>query len=183
MRHRLSAMVLVVGLTALLGGWWFSASMMEPQQTQEQILSSPAELLGQRRPAFSLGGLDGQWLSASDLEGTVTLINFWATWCAPCLREMPMLAEVHESYRDQGFQVVGIAMDNMDEAREFATELEISYPVLVGMADVMATGLDYGNRDGLLPYSVLIDREGVVRWTRLGEVKRDDLLSQMRPLL
>jgi thiol-disulfide isomerase/thioredoxin len=121
--------------------------------------------------------------SASDFDGRVVLINFWATWCVPCRAEMPMLSDLHQDYQGQGLQVVGIAMDDVQQARDFVMELGIAYPVLVGMADVMATGRVYGNRSGLLPYSVLVDRSGVVRWTHLGELSEADLLARAQPLL
>jgi peroxiredoxin len=96
---------------------------------------------------------------------------------------MPMLSELHGEYAGQGLRVLGIALDDVQPARDFVTELGIAYPVLVGMADVMATSRAYGNRAGLLPYSVLIDRDGVVRWSRLGELTRTELLEQAGPLL
>jgi thiol-disulfide isomerase/thioredoxin len=122
-------------------------------------------------------------VSAGDFDGRVVLVNFWATWCAPCREEMPMLNEVYRSLAPRGLDVVGIALDDVARAREFAERLGIDYTILVGAGDVMATGLAYGNQAGLLPYTVLIDRDGVVRWTFLGELKRNALLEQVEPLL
>lgn len=94
-----------------------------------------------------------------------------------------MLVEIHEAFGSQGFEVVGIALDDVQQARTFAEELGIDYPLLVGGADVMAVSAAYGNQSGLLPYSVLIDRAGLVRWTHLGELKREELEAQLKPLL
>lgn len=94
-----------------------------------------------------------------------------------------MLNEVHAAYAPAGLAVVGIALDDVQRARDFAESLGIDYTILVGAQDVMATGLAWGNRAGLLPYTVLVDRDGVVRWTHLGELKRDPLLAQIEPLL
>jgi hypothetical protein len=77
---------------------------------------------------------------------------------------------------------LGIALDDVQQARDFVAEIGVSYTSLVGMADVMDTSRRYGNASGLLPYSILIDREGMVRWTRLGELSREELLEQVRPL-
>jgi peroxiredoxin len=139
--------------------------------------------LGAERPPFTLGAADGQQVSAHDFDGRVLLINFWATWCTPCRAEMPMLNETYRQYREAGLSVVGIALDDVQRAREFAGQLGIDYTILVGSTDVMATGLAYGNRAGMLPYTVLVGRDGTVRWTHLGELQRDQLLEQIQPLL
>lgn len=94
-----------------------------------------------------------------------------------------MLTEVHEAYETAGLSIVGIALDDLQQARDFVASLGIDYTILVGGADVMAAGAAYGNRAGLLPYSVLIDRQGVIRWTHLGELERGELESRLAPLL
>ncbi|MEM1411396.1 MAG: TlpA disulfide reductase family protein [Pseudomonadota bacterium] len=143
----------------------------------------PATLLGNRRPPFTLGASDGQVVSADDFDGQVLLVNFWATWCTPCRKEMPMLDAVYEQLGPEGLAIVGIALDDVQRARAFAEQLGIDYTILVGAGDVMATGLAWGNDAGLLPYTVLVDREGIVRWTFLGELKEDALLKEIEALL
>ena len=145
--------------------------------------AGPATLIGSPRPPFTLGAADGQRVSADDFDGQVMLINFWATWCAPCREEMPMLNEVQAELGPAGLAIVGIALDDVARARAFAAELGIDYTILVGAGDVMSTSLAYGNQAGVLPYTVLVDREGVVRWTYLGELKRDALMQKITPLL
>ncbi len=145
--------------------------------------AGPATLIGNPRPPFTLGAADGRRVSADDFDGQVMLINFWATWCAPCREEMPMLNEVQAELGPAGLAVVGIALDDVTRARTFAAELDIDYTILVGAGDVMTTTLAYGNQAGVLPYTVLVDREGVVRWTYLGELKRDALIQKITPLL
>jgi peroxiredoxin len=140
-------------------------------------------LLGQRRPDYTLGSVDGSRVSASDFDGKVVLVNFWATWCAPCREEMPMLMALRESRRAEGLEVVGIAMDDVQQARDFVDELGIEYPNLVGSTDVMATMRLYGNASGTLPYSVLIDRAGFVRWSLLGVLEQPSLEREIGALL
>ena len=94
-----------------------------------------------------------------------------------------MLQAVHEEFESQGLSLLGIALDDVQRARDFADQFGIGYPILVGAGDVMATGVAYGNEAGLLPYSVLIDRQGVVRWTYLGELKEGELRRQLQALL
>ena len=90
-----------------------------------------------------------------------------------------MLEVLQKDRRAEGFRVVGIALDDPERAARFAADLGISYPVLVGQADVVLTGRRYGNSSGMLPFSVLIDRQGVVRWTRLGVLDRVELEQQI----
>jgi peroxiredoxin len=78
---------------------------------------------------------------------------------------------------------VGIALDDVEQARDFAAELGIDYPILVGSTDVMTAVTQYGNRSGILPYSVLLDRQGIIRWIYLGELKENELREQISRLL
>ncbi|MGH8033973.1 MAG: TlpA family protein disulfide reductase [Lysobacterales bacterium] len=141
------------------------------------------DLVGSPRPDFTLGGADGARVSASDFDGRVVLLNFWATWCKPCREEMPMLVGLDERFSGSGFQVVGVALDDVAQAREFASELGIDYPILVGSTDVMAAVRLYGNVSGVLPYSVLIGRDGIVRWVHLGPLDETELVPRIRELL
>jgi len=173
---------LAVGLAAALAGV-VTARWLQPDPNLGAAGAGPAALVGEIRPPFTLGASDGRRVSADDFDGRVLLVNFWATWCTPCRAEMPMLDEVADRFEPQGLAVVGIALDDVARARDFARDLDIGYTILVGAGDVMATGMAWGNQAGLLPYTVLVDRDGVVRWTHLGELERDDLVDRIQPLL
>lgn len=176
-------MALVAFLAA--GAGYFVARSMDAGNTSGAAPArSPAveDLLGKKRPDFSHQSIDGKTVSASDFNGSVWLINFWATWCKPCVEEMPMLSELQSEQAGTRLQVVGIALDDADRARQFASELEVSYPILVGQADVVLTGRRYGNSTGLLPFSVLIDADGIIRWSQLGALDKQALLHQVRLL-
>ncbi|NDY95932.1 TlpA family protein disulfide reductase [Wenzhouxiangella limi] len=138
--------------------------------------------VGDPRPGFRHGGLNGEWIDADDFEGQLLLVNFWATWCAPCRREMPVLQAASERHGDD-LAVVGLAIDDLEAVREFVTGLEIRYPIAAGNADVMATQRAWGNAAGALPYTVLVDRSGVIRWQHLGEVSVEQLESALAPWL
>ena len=177
-------LLLIAGVLGAGGGWLFTETALRDESAPASIATPGAsELLGTRRPDFSLGSTTGAVLSASDFDGQVLLINFWATWCKPCREEMPMLSALHDRLSGQGFQVLGIALDDVQQARDFVEELGIRYPVMVGGADVMATGVLYGNRAGLLPYSVLVDRQGIIRWSSLGVLEMSDLDARIEELL
>jgi thiol-disulfide isomerase/thioredoxin len=125
----------------------------------------------------------GKQVSASDFDGQIWLVNFWATWCAPCVEEMPMLSDLQLEYADKGVRILGIALDDPGRAREFAENMSLQYPTLVGQADVAVTGRRYGNSTGMLPFSVLIDAAGIIRWTHLGALDREELQIQIQALL
>lgn len=94
-----------------------------------------------------------------------------------------MLVKLHQAYGADGLEIVGIALDEVEQARKFAAELGVDYPILVGATDVMATAREYGNLSGVLPYTVLIDRAGMIRWTHLGEVKEAEVKGEIAKLL
>ena len=142
----------------------------------------PADLLGQRRPDFVLSNTVGGRVSASDFDGQALLLNFWASWCKPCVEEMPMLSRLQQDHESSQLQVLGIALDDPERAKEFASRLDLAYPVLVGQTDVVLTGRRYGNHTGMLPFSVLVDKSGTIRWTHLGSLNRNDLELEIERL-
>jgi peroxiredoxin len=95
---------------------------------------------------------------------------------------MPMLSELALGHADSGLQVVGIALDDAERAAAFAAGLDLAYPVLVGETDVVLTGRRYGNRSGMLPFTVLVDAHGVVRWAFLGALDRAEVEAQIAAL-
>jgi thiol-disulfide isomerase/thioredoxin len=154
---------------------------VRPVAGKAPAVADSSQLVGQRRPDFSLSDAAGRPVSADAYNGRVLLINFWATWCAPCIEEMPMLAEFQRDHAAR-VTVAGIAVDDPERAREFARELGVGYPLLFGQPEAMLISRSYGNHSGMLPYSVLVDASGIVLWTRLGAVDRVELEAQLAAL-
>ena len=94
-----------------------------------------------------------------------------------------MLSEMQQRYAANGFRVVGIALDEPGRAAAFAGGMNLAYPVLLGEADTVVTGRRYGNASGMLPYSVLVDREGTIRWVRLGALDERSLELEVKKQL
>ncbi|MFZ1134783.1 MAG: TlpA disulfide reductase family protein [Candidatus Korobacteraceae bacterium] len=116
-------------------------------------------------PNFTVNNIDGKKLSLSDYKGKVVLLDFWATWCTPCRAEIPHFVEMQEKYGPQGFQVIGISMDDdAKPVREFYQQYKMNYPVAVG-DDKLADR--FGGVMGL-PVNFVIDREGRIHSKHLG---------------
>ena len=163
----LLALAVAVGVAAGITIAWLTRPG-PPMATK----SNPDEtyaVIGDRRPDFTHAGVNGQLWRADDFDGRPTLFNFWATWCKPCLSEMPLLQSLSESHSKQ-LDVVGIAIDDPGQVGEFVAELGISYPILIGTSDVRETQRRFGNPDGMLPYSVLVDADGIICWRHLGKL-------------
>lgn len=131
-------------------------------------------------PALSLPDLAGHTRTLADYGNRRVLLNFWATWCAPCLKEMPALDAAQRKFGDQGAIVVGIAMDDPDRVRAFLAAHPVSYPILLGSLDDPSTPKQWGNRDEVLPYSVLIDANQRIIATRRGPLDAAQLADWLR---
>ena len=175
-------LITFIAITAMLAGFYLSARHFSVPVASPVAASGDA-LLGSFRPDFELGNNSGELVTPADFSGKTILLNFWATWCAPCREEMPMLMELQSKYGSDGLQVIGIALDDAQSVWEFVSTYGISYPVLAGSQDVFATSVAYGNSEGVLPYSVLIDKNGIVRWQYAGIIRFDKISSLLSELL
>ncbi len=132
-------------------------------------------------PAITLPDLSGTPRSLSEWRGRTLLVNFWATWCAPCRREMPLL-EAAQAAADSGrFQIVGIAIDRTDPVQHFVAETGVTYPILVGQQEALAAADEFGDAFMALPFSVLAAPDGSVLAVHTGELDASDLAA-MRTL-
>lgn len=130
-----------------------------------------------------LPDLSGQPTSIDRWRGRVLVVNFWASWCAPCRDEIPGLVRMQQKYAANGLQIVGIAVDSAAKSREAAGEMKISYPVLVGGMGTVDLTRELGNRVGGLPYTLILDRQGQLVGTHLGILTEPELEHLVRPLL
>jgi thiol-disulfide isomerase/thioredoxin len=132
-------------------------------------------------PDFTLESLDGKSLRLSDLRGKAVLLNFWATWCAPCKIEMPWFVELQNEYGPQGLQTIGVAMDDSskEDIAKFAKDMGVNYPVLLGKE---AVGEAYGGVPAL-PETFFISRDGKIVDRIIGLKGKADIEDSIRKAL
>lgn len=116
-------------------------------------------------------------------RGRVLVVNYWATWCAPCREEIPVFVRMQERYGSRGLQFIGIAIDQPEKVAEFAREFGINYPLLLGGIETIELMRQTGNRAGVLPYTLVIDRKGNLVSREPGGLKEARLENLVRPLL
>ena len=143
----------------------------------------PKELLGTSAPGFKLPAIRGGERGLDEWRGKVVLLNFWATWCAPCREEMPMLVDLRAALVVQGFEIVGLGVDDRDAIVEFRSEFGVTFPLVYGDMAVLKLSQQYGNRIGALPYSVLIDRAGKIRLMKAGILEKSAITESIKALL
>ena len=134
--------------------------------------SGAAALLAARYP-----DLDGRERRLLDWQGRVVICNFWATWCAPCREEVPLLVSAKRQWANKSVEIVGIGVDSADKIREFARTYQINYPVLIADGSALELIRKLGNRNGGLPFTVVLDRSGRLVTQHLGAVSEADLRS------
>jgi thiol-disulfide isomerase/thioredoxin len=118
---------------------------------------------------------EGGELAIAGLRGQPFLLNFWATWCAPCVAEMPLLDKFHQAHRARGWQVVGLAVDSPTPVRSFLKSRPVGFPVGLAGLDGVELARSLGNATGALPFSVLFDAQGQVVKHKLGALHPEDL--------
>ena len=179
-RSRSLALFALVAIVSAAGGgayqWWSRGGgtadrAQDPKAAVERIY------------AVRLPDLKGAMQPVEQWRGQVLVVNFWATWCAPCREEIPGFVRLQERYGSRGLLFVGIALDQPDQVAEFAREFQINYPLLIGGLESMELLRGVGNRSGLLPYTVVIDRGGRVVSREPGGLKEPRLEGLIQPLL
>lgn len=168
----------ILGMAVLAAG---AGGYIEHRQRQPK-----ASIIGQPAPVGSLPDLNGKAHALSDYRDHRVLLNFWASWCGPCLDEMPALDRAQARFgRGQpvgtGAMVIGIAMDDRAMARAFLAAHPLHYPILLGDLNAPSTTLRFGDTPGVLPYSVLLGPDGRVLATHVGALSDNEMATWLKP--
>ena len=147
------------------------------------ISAAPAPPVTDRRPDFQFVDLDGVHRRMAHWDGRVVVVNFWATWCSPCLAEVPELIALQSRYRSRGVRFVGLALDDLERVRAYAKEVSLNYPTAVGDAPLLELMRGFGNPTQALPFTALVSPGGQVVERYAGLVARDTLEARLEELL
>lgn len=172
------SLIAVAALALALGGAYFA--LFNAGEAPRQSVSADA---GQLIFASSFPDPQGIVQPLAQWRGKVVVLNFWAPWCPPCRKEIPGFVELQRKYGDRGLIFVGIAPDSRDNVAAFLRENAINYPILLGEDSAMELAAAIGNRQGGLPFSVIIDRNSRIIDAQVGELKKDRLEKLITPLL
>jgi thiol-disulfide isomerase/thioredoxin len=159
---------------ALATGIWLAQTRYAPRAPAASAVSA----------LWKLGFPDvaGREQPLSQWRGQVLVLNFWASWCAPCREEMPDFAALRAQTRPQGVEFVGIAIDNPANVAQFLRQQPVNYPILVGEGAAHSLARQLGNPSGALPYTIVLDRDGKIVLSHLGRLPRATLESALRKI-
>ena len=164
----------LVAAIAFAGGLWLSAT----QQSAPPEPSAAESLY-----AMALPDLQGKPQKLEQWRGKVLVVNFWATWCEPCRKEIPLFVQLQSKYAAKNLQFVGISIDQVDKTQEFAQKFSVNYPNLIGTFDAVEVSRVAGNKRRVLPYTIILDRKGQIAATEMGELTLEKLEATLAPLL
>jgi thiol-disulfide isomerase/thioredoxin len=182
MFNRTNALILLVAIVGAAGGF-LAGGWLKPLPSSAHA-NANALKIGDAAPEVQRPDLDSKPHSLGEWRGKLVLVNFWASWCAPCREEMPLLDRTQQRLAGKGLQIVGIANDNAAATREFLGTVPVQYPILIDDPD---KGEDlselFGNARDVLPYTVLIGRDGKILARRPGNFDEATLEAWLAPHL
>lgn len=162
------------GLVFAVAGAFFGMQQLEPAPPQSHAVTN---MFSQ-----SLVDAKGQPQPLSQWKDKALVVNFWATWCGPCVDEMPELSALQTEVAPSNIQILGIGIDSTSNIAQFASKYKITYPLYTGGIDATELSRQFGNKAGGLPFTVLVGRDGRVKKTYLGRLKIDELRKDLASL-
>jgi len=164
--------IVAIAVSALAAGaaFYLARRQSPAPDAAPAAIEVPAAQLAATLPDFQLADRDGQLKSLQDWPDQALIVNFWATWCAPCRREIPLLQQLQRDHGPEGFQVIGIAVDFRDKVLAYADEMQIEYPLLIGEQEALDAAAAFGVEAVGFPFTVFSDRQGRIVTSHMGEL-------------
>jgi len=160
-----------------IAGYWFGRELAREHTSAVEVQSfAPATI------SFTLPDLSGTPRSFDEWHGKARIVNFWATWCAPCRREIPLLKKVQSEHGPTGLQVIGIAVDFVEDVVSYAEQADFNYPVMVGQEDAMAVAEASGVEFIGLPFTMIVAPSGELLAVHLGEIHAPQIATIVEQL-
>jgi len=173
---RITVAVILAG--SMLAGYFLSRNYLPDDDRQSAILTAEANAslaaAGNSATDFILPDLDGQARRLSDWAGSARIVNFWATWCVPCRREIPLLKELQSKHGASGLQIIGVAVDDPEPVSEYAAEVQFNYPILVGGEEAIGAAEGFGIDFMAMPLTFIVAPDGELLNAHVGEFKKSD---------
>ena len=172
MNRRQWLIIVVISLLALLGGaltsQWISKTALANDPSIKAFFAN------------SWQSPDGKPVNSTEWQGKVLVVNFWASWCPPCVEEMPTLDLLQQEFLQQNVLFVGIGIDSPSNIREFLKSTPVSYPIVIGGLEGSNLSKQMGNSQGALPYTVIINTKGKAIYTKLGKISEEELRKAIK---
>ncbi|MFU8895163.1 MAG: TlpA family protein disulfide reductase [Gammaproteobacteria bacterium] len=177
--------LVLLALAAGVAGFFLYATLVSRDVPPDdgRSLLPVTQPVAEFAPVFVLPDVAGTQRSSTEWDDTFRVVNFWATWCPPCIREIPLLVDIQAEYGARGVQVLGIAIDDAEAVSAFAEQFEFNYPVLVGQDDAMELGHRFVSDFIGLPFTVFTDRSGRIIQFHMGEIHREQIEAILAELL
>ena len=164
--------LVIIAALAGLGAYLASHDLLAPESIPPPAPATRPTVIPERRPDITLADRDGKPRALSEWDGKALVINFWATWCAPCRREIPMLNALARERRGQAFEVIGIAVDFRADVLKYLQTTPIDYTVLIGEQEGLDAARAFGIETIGLPFTAFTDRSGRIAAIHVGELHR-----------
>jgi thiol-disulfide isomerase/thioredoxin len=154
------------------------AGMLSHQLTAQTKTATDSAKL----PDITLPDLNGTERKLSEWKGKILILNFWATWCSPCRKEIPEFIKLQTELGEKGLQFVGIAVEEMETVKEYSKSVGINYPTLIGQVSGINLSIPLGNMISTVPFTVIFDQQGNIIHRQLGELSKKKILEVITPL-
>lgn len=175
--------MLGLAIAGLASGYAFNNWQHQQKLDESKVAPEMNTKISSIRPLFKLKDLDDKVRDVKEWDGNVLMINFWASWCPPCRREMPAFVELQEKYKDKGFTIIGIALDSKQAVVDFTNPMLMNYPILMAEQEGIVLTKAYGNTLGVLPFTVIVDRKGNITHRQRSELSFEQVEAMIKPLL